>query len=176
MRYTATNAVTSFIFLMFLLTLQPATAQNRRQEVFSFFSGLSGKWTGTLEYVDYSDDSSRTTLPLNASWKNKADSVFFVATYDEGKGKFVTDSTWFYILPDGKHLRKDGKDWYISLYLPGEKETILVAEIQWTDNNKDCQLRERYSFTGNSLSIQRDVRYFGQTDFFRRHEFKIVRD
>ena len=62
-------------------------------------TGLDGKWSGFLEYLDYGDDKSKVKLwtkceaVFNKSGNDKYLSVKFV--FDEGKGRTVTgEDAW----------------------------------------------------------------------------------
>src|SRR4051812_24615199 len=91
------------------ILLTALAASNAFAQSTPLFQKVAGKWRGTLEYLDYSDEKSRVTLKTEIEFKPSADgnSADVLTIYDDF-GKVMKDrSTQRIDLTEKKYF--DGK-------------------------------------------------------------------
>jgi hypothetical protein len=105
---------------------------------------LSGRWTGTLDYRDYGNDS-RTTLPAIL----QSDGKSFDWTFDDGPGKTVRSSESWNFDPYGQSLAVTGG---------GRTEIWRVVEARSANNGEMMTLvLEGEIFENGRMVIARKI-------------------
>lgn len=143
---------------------------------------LKGNWNGSLEYLDYGDNKTKTKLPtvceavFNKSGNDKYLSVKFI--FDEGNGRTVTGEDAWTILDNGKTFFYDSTNYIITSYYQNDDNNdiaVFVFEKEGTDNNKPCTIKQTFEMHNDSFSIIKKVKYKDSDSFFIRHEFAFQR-
>jgi len=144
---------------------------------------LIGRWTGTLEYKDYSPPYGRVTLPTIFEIAPRKDGgVMLHAIYDDGPGKTVTSDDRFILSADGATLDWTGTkektpEIFRVLVLSRDvstQEIRLVGEWEGADDNKPATIRETITLAASALTVLKEVRFTGGTYSFR-HEYRMTR-
>lgn len=132
-------------------------------------------WRGTLTYLDYTSKKPteiRSTLtfarvtpqPAEPSWtmsigytdEPQADSGEVVAL--QQRGRVLSEETIIERseLPDGRGVR-------------------FVAEAEGQDDRRDARIRHVYTITAHEFTLQKLVRFRGDSEFFERHVYRWTR-
>ena len=126
---------------------------------------LAGKYKGTLEYLDYSDDKSRVTLNMTASFSIQGNKIKVVNVYDEGNGRTETRKGHYII----KNSQIDG------ITLAEKKKNRNALKLVWYEKgrdgnqNKAATFRHTFETDGEILSIRKEVLYEGESAYFTRN-------
>ncbi|MFM8392817.1 MAG: hypothetical protein ACKOB4_02700 [Acidobacteriota bacterium] len=150
---------------LLLLALQDQAPVMRSADLFS----LTGpRWTGTLTYLDYST-SRKVSIP----------STLLVTPVEGQHLSFTFD----YQYPDEPHARStstlslsgDGREFagarIIERRGSANSPLILVMEKNGRDNDREALIRHTYQIETGRLSIRKEVRYSGTTQFLLRNEY-----
>jgi hypothetical protein len=174
--------LTLFFVCFTLISLSKVYSQPKQDKMLERLASLNGNWTGSLEYLDYSDNKSKTKLPtvceavFNKSGNDKYLSVKFI--FDEGKGRTVTgEDAW--TIPDDRTFFYDSTNYSITSYynqFDNNDLTVFVFETESKDNNKPCIIKQTFEIHNNSFSIKKQVKYADSESYFTRHEFSFSRN
>ena len=159
------------------LLAAPPTARD------TFYSALTGSWTGTLEYTDYQPPHGRVHLPTTATIETAADrkSVVVHFVFDDGGGKIVKSDERIAVDADGTALAwgntAEGKPqaYTVRALITTGGVTTLTAEGEGSDDDKPATLRETFTIAADSIQIVRDVRPKGAAAFSFRHSYTLKR-
>jgi Peptidase family S41 len=143
---------------------------------------LTGAWTGTLEYRDYTNNS-RVTLPTTLTIAEDADTEMasLAYVYDDGPGKTVrSTSQWRWDASQAivSKINDDGADLY---RVTGPIPSRAVDPLAWTlwgtgtENGEAVEVRETLVLTASTFRQLRETRPKGQGTFQFRHEYRFVR-
>lgn len=155
---------------------------DKLERMLTKLSTLNGNWSGSLEYLDYGDNKSKTKLPtvceavFNKSGNDKYLSVKFI--FDEGKARTVTGEDAWTIVDEGKTFFYDSTNYNITSYAQNDDNNdiaIFVFEKEGQDNNKPCTIQQTFEIHNDSFSIIKKVKYNDSESFFVRHEFVFQR-
>ncbi len=126
------------------------------------------RWTGTLTYLDYST-SRKVSIP----------STLLVTPVEGEPLSFTFD----YQYPDEPHARSAST---LAITAAGREfageriverrgsangPLILVMEKNGRDNDREALIRHTYQIESGRLSIRKEVRYTGTTQFLLRNEY-----
>lgn len=126
---------------------------------------IEGEYIGTLEYLNYSDEKTRVTLNMTASFIIEGNKIKVINRFNEGNGRVETRT--------GHYKIKGGK-------IDGHALTEKVVEgdtfrIVWLETGKDGNDHKSATFRftmkgdGTTLSIRKEVLFDGETDYFTRN-------
>ena len=134
----------------------------------TFFQTVEGKWQGTLEYLDYSDDKSRVSLKTEIEFKTAADGHSAqVSTIYDDFGKVIKDeATQRVDAAAGKYFQ--GKNEY-KIESIADGKIVLLGSGQ--DGEKVEPIRETITYTSDTLTILKETR----TPFRFRHVYTLKR-
>ncbi len=151
--------------------------QNTAQVV---YKALLGKWTGSLEYRDYSNNK-RVTLPAVLEVSVSGEAMTWHFTYDDGPGKTVTGEETIVINAQDQTFReqaaesKTPKIYHLSglndFAQQGQGQLVVTGIAE--DDSQKVDLRKTLTIMGKSLTILKEVRPPGAEFLFRnKYTFK----
>ncbi|MGB8855132.1 MAG: hypothetical protein WCC58_00505 [Burkholderiales bacterium] len=158
-----------FLFLFFSGC---ASAPTREIDPADFHVLAGNQWVGTLTYLDYGNGrktSIASTLVVTQSSDNKLKWIFNFQYPDEPKANQKSDVM---LAADGGMV--DSNTVVEKKYLP-DGTLKFVTERNDKDNNKAALLRYTYLYTATKLSIKKEVKYEGASDFIERNEYSWKR-
>jgi len=126
---------------------------------------IEGEYKGTLEYLDYSDNKTKTTLNMTASFIIDGNKIQVVNKFNEGNGRMETRK--------GNYKIKGGKMEGHTL-----KEKVIDGDafrLVWLETGKDGNDNKSATFRftmesdGTNLSIRKEVLFDGETEYFTRN-------
>jgi len=127
-------------------------------------------WKGHLSYLDYSSEAL-TKIPVELQ-------------VDEPHGRTLRYSIRY---PDeAQHnsrekikLSRDGRKLNGGLIIARERndngDLILVTTYQGEDDNRPADIRVTYTIGSTAFSISKEVRIQGESDYFLRNQYSLVR-
>ena len=129
-----------------------------------------GNWKGTLSYKDF---TSGNVVTINASIKlgpivdhNK---IAVAEKYPEEPTRGGIDTLRF--SDDGNYIS--------DIKLVSKKKTgdnfQFVLETEGEDAGQKAEIRITYSFSKSRFTRKKEVRHRGETDYFLRNDYKLVR-
>ena len=136
---------------------------------------VSGRWTGTLEYRDYTTDK-RAILPTTL----EATGLEFAWIYDDGPGKIIRSLQSWAIDGVGSTLTSTATDgvqqfviaeWHVS---PDAKSITLVLDGSETENEVLVNTRTILTQSGAMLRITKMTKKPGEA-FLMRHAYELHR-
>ena len=135
---------------------------------------LSGNWSGTLTYLDYSSGKPYTmeaNIRVAHIARNDSSLTFSYVYPKEPKANEVDTLT---ISQGGKYL--DGAR-LVEVKLAPNKDFELMTESAGTDGNdgKKAVIRKTYILKGSSFTIRKDVKFDDSKTWINRHIYDFVR-
>jgi hypothetical protein len=116
-------------------------------------AALAGRWTGSLEYRDYTSDR-RVVLPVLADFVADGGGVQARFEIDDGPGKTVHDSAHWVLDGANGMLQVDDARLTVSEHRGGAgKDMTLVAEGMGTENDAPVKVRQVWQRQGDKLSL-----------------------
>jgi len=162
----------NLLLLSLVLGLQ-INAQSLTEDI----SSISGNWTGTLTYLDYSDNLSQTTLncSMTAEWKGTKGKILL--RFEEPNGQIYTDKANFQVLGSGDRIKFDGSRYRVEHFDKDEDSGHWTLQMitSGKDNYKSSTFRQSIIFEGDKLSLVKEVKYEGTTDYFIRNSYVFFR-
>lgn len=130
---------------------------------------FEGKWTGNLTYLNYGDDKTLVTLPLEVDAEFTERGLKFVYLFTEPGGGIERRTDRF-------QLRKQG------VFYNGNWETVSTNvtdlenwEMELTskgkDNNRAAEFRKTVVVTPGKIVVTKLVKYKGTDEFFMRNKY-----
>lgn len=135
------------------------------------FSVLVGDgWAGSLRYLDFSSNTEKA-IPVEIRFESpgKRKVVYRIKYPGEAQHNAKEQLKWS---RDGREI--NGQD-IVSRSRKPNGALVLVTRGNGRDNNQSAEIRMTYSLNDTALTISKDVRYEGETDFFRRNSYELVR-
>jgi C-terminal processing protease CtpA/Prc len=134
----------------------------------TFFQSVEGKWQGTLEYLDYSDEKSRVSLKTLIEFKPFADgnSAEVVTIYDDF-GKVIKDQDFEKIDVAAKKYFEGKNEFTIESIADGK--IVLLGSGQ--DGKKIEPIRKTITYTNDTLTILKETK----TPWQFRHIYTLKR-
>ena len=146
---------------------------------------LLGRWTGVLEYRDYSEPATslkRVELPTWLVVSRDPDGLALEYTYDDGPSKTVSEHSVLVLNTRAKSyntLSSDGTTQ--TLTITGLEQLkgglgVLTLESFSRDNKSPAEIRTVWTLRRNLLSWLEEVRASGSSDpFVFRHRYTFTR-
>lgn len=155
------------LFLTAILSLTLLSANGFSQGK-TYFQTVAGKWQGTLEYLDYSDDKSRVSLKTEIEFKPAADgNSAQVSTVYDDFGKVIKDEDSEQIDAAAKKFFQDKNEYTIESIEEGK--IVLLGSGE--DGEKVEPIRQTITYTNDTLTILKETR----TPFRFRHIYTLKR-
>jgi len=163
-------ACLSIAFLNFTLTedMNPQALNLDIQEL----ELVEGEYTGTMEYLNYSDEKSRVTLNMTASFTIKGNKIKVTNVYDEGNGRTETRKGRYLI----KQNRIDGHTLAEKVIDGDAIKLIWYKEGKDGNQRKPATFRFTFESNGATLSIRKEVLFKGATAYFTRNLTLLKKD
>ena len=134
----------------------------------TFFQTVEGKWQGTLEYLDYSDNKSRVSLKTIITFKPAADgNSAEVSTIYDDFGKIIKDQDVEKIDAAAKKYFEDKTEFAIESIADGK--IVLLGSGQ--DGEKVEPIRKTITFSNDTLTILKETK----TPWQFRHVYTLKR-
>jgi hypothetical protein len=141
---------------------------------------LTGDWEGDLQYLDFGDDKTISTIKLKIrmTYALAVRTLSISLEFTEPGGNLVQDKTSLQVVAEGRQMVFDQGEWVVTSNavqtLPGNLS--LVFERDGLDNNKQARLKNTIKLTnGNAFTFAREVRYAEQEAFFTRSRYRLTR-
>ena len=139
-------------------------------------SFLVGEWEGSLEYLDYQDDSTKVKLPVVISCEAKGSKLRLNFSFTEPNGKNVSNKE---DIKTGKEPGTLiwGEEWTVKeLKLsPSGKEGLnsITLVQEGKDNEKEANIQLRLMSMGSRLAFRREITYKGEEESFVRNTYNL---
>jgi hypothetical protein len=136
-------------------------------------TAIEGEWTGTLTYLNYRDDKTLVSLPVEIIATNAGKSIDLVMIFTEpgGGSERRTDK----IKLKKKQIVFSG-DWDLG---ESKVEDLNNWEVEMSkegiDNNLKANFLQIMKVSADDILITKKVRYRGEEDYFMRNEYKLKR-
>ncbi len=148
-------------------------------------SALLGRWTGVLEYRDYSEpetSTSRVQLPTWLTVRQVSEGLAADYTYDDGPSKIVLEHSVLLLNTAAKTYTVLGSDETEQIstitgldQLKNGLGTLILAGLG-KDNNHPAEIRTTWTIRRNLLSWLEEVRSRGSSGpFVFRHRYTFTR-
>lgn len=136
---------------------------------------LSGNWSGTLTYLDYSSGKPYTmeaSIRIANIARNDSSLTISYVYPKEPKANGVDTLT---ISHGGKYLAGAR---LVEIKLEPNKDFELMTESDGTDGNdgKKAIIRKTYILKGSSFTIRKDVKFDDSKTWINRHIYDFVRN
>lgn len=163
------NNLTKYLFCFFILTVTVCAAQTRYKSLIKDFQQISGRWHGSLTYLDYSSGKPYT-MPADIEIKrlDNTNKFLFSNIYPDEMSANSTDTI---------SISKDGKRIDEALIksrrkLPnGDVEIVTEETGEDGNDNKVATFRHTYTLGKASFRKRKDVRFVGEQAWINRHEY-----
>lgn len=155
--------------ILILSAAHSADAQTNPEQLVQDFQKLSGNWSGSLTYLDYSSGKPYTmSADIEVKRINDSNEFEFINTYP--KEKSANSTQIIIISQDGKYI---GKEEIISRTELAEGQIQIVTQRQGKDgnDNKEALIKQTYTISGTSFSIRKEVLFSGDNKWILRHEY-----
>jgi hypothetical protein len=138
------------------------------------FTILTGSWSGSLAYLDYSSDNL-ITLPaeLEVVKDEKLNQLIFYISFPEEPQANNIDT--LIISADGTLLEEEP---VVSKKSFDDGSLEIITEITGTDGNEDkpALIRHTYIIGQNKFVLRKIVRYIDEEEWILRNEFSLIRN
>ncbi len=127
-------------------------------------------WNGHLSYLDYSSEAL-SQIPVEIQ-------------IDEPNGRTLGYSIRYpgetqYNSREKIKLSRDGRKLNGGLIIARKRndngDLILVTTYQGKDDNRRADIRVTYAIGSTAFSISKEVRFEGESDYFLRNQYSLVR-
>jgi uncharacterized membrane protein YphA (DoxX/SURF4 family) len=164
-KLVATSVIT------FLLFISSVAAQSTDSALLKKgVNDVLGKWTGTLEYLDYRSHQ-KVKLPSTLDVKETGKDIYDLSfDFPTEKGHGWNEKAE---LKYNEGLINDVKILALTM-LPGEKIQFVLEE-EGEDDNRKAIIRKTYIMNNKSFSITKLVKYNEQEDWLQRNQFVFNR-
>lgn len=134
---------------------------------------IEGEWEGTLTYLNYSDDKTLVTLPLELTAINAGKSIDLVMLFTEPGGRIEKRT-------DKIKLKKNqivfSGDWDLgNVTINSLTDWDVEMSMEGLDNHLKADFMQVMKVTENDVLIKKKVRYKSEPEFFIRNEYKLKR-
>lgn len=180
----ASAIVVAALLVVVASCARPAARLTKAQERDALYSGLVGRWRGSLQYKDYQDSTRRVTLPteLQVVPSPDRDGLELRYVYDDGPGKTVRSSNHWHFeqtlnAAQWGAVTDSAMQAYQVLTHDGGVRGVplrLVLEGDGTDNDKPARLRQTIEISPGTFRVRKDVQFAGGGYEFR-HEYVFRR-
>ena len=148
---------------MFSALLAPADFTNDHLQVFQ------GNWKGTLTYLNYGDDETLVTLPvdLEATFSNSG--LSFVYLFTEPGGSIEKRKGGIKLSGDKIHY--SGKWEVKASELKDLNHWTLELTRSGKDNNRKADFWQTMAVSPEKITVTKMVKYQDEGDFFMRNRY-----
>ena len=157
-----------------LFVATTAAAQPDLKTLSKDFQRLSGRWKGTLTYLDYTSGKPYS-MPADVYITRVVGTRLYLFSHlypDEPKANAVDTLR---LSPDGKMI--DQEIIRSRLKLPGGGVEIITEETGVDGNDQlPATFRYTYRIGKDFFSQRKDVQFAGQTEWIQRHEYVYRRN
>ncbi len=157
-----------------LMTCLLAAQSDFKMAQISEVEHLSGLYTGTLSYLDYTSEE-RVEIPLTGNCRVKKNQLILEFTLNEW-GNTVRQK-YKYTFKNGTIYH--GGAWSLKkhMYDRATKAFTYVITQSGKDGNerKPCIFRVTLAYANDELTVTKDVKFDDEDTFFNRNEYKITR-
>jgi NAD(P)-dependent dehydrogenase (short-subunit alcohol dehydrogenase family) len=141
---------------------------------------LTGDWEGDLQYLDFGDDKTISTIKLKIrmTYALAVRTLSISLEFTEPGGNLVQDETSLQVVAEGRQMLFDQGEWVVT---SNAVQTLqgnlsLVFERDGLDNNKQARLKNTIKLTnGKAFTFAREVRSAEQEAFFTRSRYRLTR-
>lgn len=161
----------------------PSPAATSQQAALT--QALLGRWTGVLEYRDYSEpptSNKRVELPTWLTIRSAPEGLLLDYTYDDGPAKTVFSHSALAVNLESRTYKVLGTDAVTESYTVTNPEVLkeghgtLALIGTGMDNDKPAEIRTTWTIRRNLLSWLEEVRPAGSTaPFSFRHRYLFTR-
>jgi hypothetical protein len=158
-----------------LFSFQPAPGQNGSTSLAAEdLKNWNGLWTGTLSYRDYTSDEM-VTLELNGNCYIKGNKLVLDYVINEW-GK-VFNQHYVYKVQDGTLFHEGGAWTLIEKSNDPDGNLRFVVTKKGRDGNERqrCTFRKTFVYTGDTLTVTKEVEFEGTAGYFLRNEYRLSR-
>lgn len=166
------NTLSSTIFFC-LLNICFLKAQNSTVLSTKDFNLFTGRWQGTLTYLDYSSNTS-FSMPANVEIRQieTSNQYTFHNTYpDEPKANSVDTVI---ISSDGKMIDRETIR-KISAAENGNIEITTELSAMDGNDNKPALIRHTYIAGSKTLVIRKEIKFVGENNWIKRNEYNYTK-
>jgi len=159
----------TLILALGLLYSMTAQAQSNSTTSATDLQPIIGSWQGTLTYLDYTSNKP-FTMPANIVVERigKSNKYLFKNSFPKEPNANWTDTVA--ISADSTMINDEP---VTSRRVLNDGNLEIVTEVLGIDGNekKPALLRHTYLIGRTLFSLRKDVRFVGETDWIRRHEY-----
>lgn len=159
--------------ILVLISISIATVVNAQTDykiLLKDFQNISGSWSGSLTYLDYSSGKPYT-MPADVVVKRIANTNKFTFSNIYPNEKSANSIDTLIISTNGKLIDKEIIKSRKKL-LNGDIE-IITEEIGTDGNdNKSATFRYTYTIGKATYKKRKDVQFVGESTWINRHEYK----
>ena len=171
-----TTGIVKFVLLTLYLLVMPFAvpaedSASKTSVTAADFAPLSGpEWTGSLTYLDYSSNEP-SQIPVSIRFDEaKSRSIRYHIKYP-GEAQY-NDSVKIKLSKNGRELNGDSIT--DRQELP-DGTVVITTRAQEEDDGRPADVRTTYSLGASALSIRKEVRYEGSTDYLERNIYRLAR-
>ena len=161
----------SILMVGFSLTI--GNSQKKLKSIMEDFRLLNGSWQGSLTYLDYTTGKPYT-MPADIEVKQIDKTNKFIFSYIYPDERDANSADTISISADGKYIEKEKVKYRKKL---AKGDLLYVTEEKGIDGNDKKKATFRYTYTiGQNTYVKRkDVRYMGDKNWIKRHEYSFTR-
>ncbi|MFC1226754.1 hypothetical protein ACFE6N_23320 [Pedobacter sp. BG31] len=164
---------TAYVIVISMVMPLLMYAQETSNHLVNDVAKMEGLWKGSLTYLDYRSGKPYT-MPADIEIKRIASTnrFLFIHTYPNEQSANSTDTLT--ISNDGRYF---GDAPMISRKVLLKDDVQIITEKMGTDGNdgKKATIRQTYILGKNNFSKRKDVRYAGEKNWIKRHEYSYNR-
>ena len=136
---------------------------------------FAGQWTGTLEYLDYSDNRTRQKLAVSLTSQKSGEGLEYRFSYVEPNGKKVEgDTTRLTLQENGRKLKINEEEWRVAdIKRDAGRKLEVVLTRQGMDNKKPAELRRSWIRARDTLTIRTEARTDKEEKSLVRNEYVL---
>lgn len=160
-------------FNVIVLATTVSNAQTNFKTLFRDFQNLSGSWTGSLTYLDYSSGKPYT-MPADVEIKRIGTTNQFALSNLYPNEPNANSTNTVTISTDGKYINKELVKSRRTLPSGGVE---IITEEAGTDGNerKPATVRHIYLLGKTIFKKRKDVQFVGETNWLNRHEYAYTK-
>ena len=147
------------------------------QSIDECLTNLSGQWSGSLTYIDFSDDVTRSSIDcqMAATWKKQTLTISIGFT--EPNGKVFYDKSKIKIKEKGAQFVYNGSRYTVKEIEPrnSSKGWRITATTTAKDNQKEAAIRLILELSDEQFTMTKEVKYLNSEEYFIRNTYSFIR-
>lgn len=155
------------ILLLFIGTSLTQDLTNDHLQVFE------GSWTGTLTYLNYGDDETLVTLPVELEATFSKSGLDFVYLFTEPGGSIERRTGGIKL--SGKKVYYSGKWELVGAEITDLNHWSLELIKTGKDNNRKSDFKQTMEVSPEKITVTKMVKYQDEGDFFMRNQYVFKR-